>query len=52
MAKFIDDGLIVIGASLVVYGVGRVDVTAAIIVCGLFLMVGGVLIGMAGRIAK
>jgi hypothetical protein len=46
--KYLDDALVVVGVGLIVLGVARIDLTAAMIVAGLFCIAGGIVIGKAG----
>lgn len=45
LKKYFDDFLVLVGAGLVVYGVGLVYVPAAWMVSGFFVMVAGLFIG-------
>jgi hypothetical protein len=52
MKKYIDDVLVFVGCVVIVYGIYRINLTAAILVGGVMLVVAGVLVGWPGKAAK
>lgn len=47
MAKYLDDILIIAGCGVIVFTVAQLSLIAAGIVAGVFLMAGGIAIGLA-----
>lgn len=44
--RYLDDGLVVVGAVLIIAGVAMVSIPAGMIVAGVFVLAAGILVGL------